>query len=680
MGYAKHIGRVGALAVTLGVGVALASPGIAYAEQPGSSSGESTTSSSTGSSDSGSPSSAGGDTTNDGSTPAATSGGGPGADDTPTVKQTTKDTRRGGGSDTHTTTRRNSGDVRTAWRLGAPRKAASNRDVADPADALSGGAAVKEETTTPAVTVVTSTAVPAVDKVPAIPSVQEPEPLKTGTVAVVAAISTAPSVETEPETPPVEAPLALAALGAVREELERNTLSRKATAAPQAAATAAITAENVLLIGVDGTNLSRVLADPANVNFFNLIKGSSTAPSSIVGHTTISNPSWSTILTGAWGERTGVINNIFTPWTYNNWPTVFNQLEQLRGDGIQTTAVANWDVIAAIAAAGGDLGADLVRYIGKREDDPNWLKTDDAVGDTTELVIANSNANVDNFVFSYFVGVDENGHAYGGASEQYKQALRNFDRNLGEILAQVTAWEADPANMNEKWTIILVTDHGHQPQVGLGHGFQSPAETETFVIVKGAGFEPRAINLQYEIVDVTPTIVTLFGGQPSRGDGTSMTELTNNVQPIPLDSDGALRDALLDVIGKNGYPGIVTNVALGVRTIFTSIPYFLVDIVDGLIGGLKSVAGQDILLVSFLAGAAVAPVRLIGDLGYVVTNFVAQIVARVTGVTGASIYPFWPPAAPDFPSYTPPSTSTPAGLQVCGGPVPGVCAAPSIAV
>jgi hypothetical protein len=35
-----------------------------------------------------------------------------------------------------------------------------------------------------------------------------------------------------------------------------------------------------------------------------------------------------------------------------------------------------------------------------------------------------------------------------------------------------------------------------------------------------------------------------------------------------------------------------------------------------------------------VAGAAVAPVRVIGDLGYVVTNLVAQIVGAITGVTG----------------------------------------------
>jgi hypothetical protein len=539
----------------------------------------------------------------------------------------------------------------------------SSRRAADSGAALAEAKTAKSETTTPTTAAVTSVTVTSVETVTAGPTVTQSDPvLDTGAIVTVAVSSTDPLLGSDPQTPPLEAPLALAALAAVRDELERNTLSRTATAAPQAAATAAITAENVLLIGVDGTNLSRVLSDPANVNFFNLIKGSSTAPSSIVGHTTISNPSWSSILTGAWGERTGVINNIFTPWTYNNWPTVFNQLEEDHGNGIQTTAIANWDVIAAIAAAGGDLGADLVRYIGKRPDDPNWLKTDDAVGDTTELVIANSSASVDNFVFSYFVGVDENGHAHGGASEQYKLAIQNFDRNLGEILAQVTAWET--ANPGETWTIVLVTDHGHQPQLGLGHGFQSPDETETFVVVRGPGFTPRAINLQYEIVDVTPTIVTLFGGDPRPGDGTSMTELHNNVLPSP--GDDALRDALLDVIDKNGYPDLVTNVALGVRTIFTSIPYFLGDIVDALVGGLKSVAGQNIVLVSFLAGAAIGPVKLIGDLGYVATNFVAQIVARITGVYGASIYPFWPPAAPDFPSYTPPAPSLLSGM--CGDP------------
>ena len=54
---------------------------------------------------------------------------------------------------------------------------------------------------------------------------------------------------------------------------------------------------------------------------------STTSAPSIVGHTTVSNPSWTAILTGAWDNKTGVINNVYTPSTYDRWPTVFTQLE-----------------------------------------------------------------------------------------------------------------------------------------------------------------------------------------------------------------------------------------------------------------------------------------------------------------------------------------------------------------
>lgn len=605
MGYANHIGRVGALAVTLGVGVALASAPAAFAET-----GDSSPSSSSSTSNSSSS-----------SEPSAKTGSS--SSDSNSTRGSTRTTRAAKDS-----------DRRSAERPSATRSESSETlSARDARDADS--------------------------------------PVRLITIPVNPA---APLVNPDPGTPPIEAPAALAALGAVRDEMQRNALRRNATSAPQVGVNAGDT-PNVLVIGVDGTNLSRVLADPANINFFNLIKDSSTAPSSIVGHTTISNPSWSTILTGNWGEKTGVINNIFTPWTYDRWPTIFNQLEADYDNKISTTAIANWDVIAAIAAAGGDLGADRVRYVAQLANDPNWLATDNAVGAETASIITNSDPDVANFVFSYFVGVDENGHKFGGASDEYKLALNNFDRNLGDIMTKVQQWET---LNDEQWTIVLVTDHGHQPQVGLGHGFQSPDETETFVIVNGPGFTARAINLQYQIVDVTPTVVTLFGGEPRETDGRSMTELTNNV--FPLGTDEALRGALKDLISKNGYPDTITNIALGVRTIATSIPYFLVDIVDGIVGQIKTVAAQNIPVISFLAGLAVGPVQFLGDLGYVATNFIAQVVARITGVTGASIYPFWPPAPPNIP----PVEQQPDllnDMRVCGIPaLGGTCADASIAV
>ncbi|BCI90750.1 hypothetical protein NIIDMKKI_59560 [Mycobacterium kansasii] len=48
---------------------------------------------------------------------------------------------------------------------------------------------------------------------------------------------------------------------------------------------------NFLLIGTDGTNLAAILADPAGTpNFHTLMAQSVTSASTIVGHTSVSNP------------------------------------------------------------------------------------------------------------------------------------------------------------------------------------------------------------------------------------------------------------------------------------------------------------------------------------------------------------------------------------------------------
>ena len=114
---------------------------------------------------------------------------------------------------------------------------------------------------------------------------------------------------------------------------------------------------------------------------------------------------------------------------------------------------------------------------------------------------------------------------------EYKQAIQRTDDNLGAILDAVAAREDDTgcatnASTCEDWTVIVVTDHGHQPQQGFGHGFQSPDETTTFVIADGPQFGDSMFNPDYEIVDVTPTVLNLFGApQGARFDGVPLTSL-----------------------------------------------------------------------------------------------------------------------------------------------------------
>ncbi len=104
---------------------------------------------------------------------------------------------------------------------------------------------------------------------------------------------------------------------------------------------------------------------------------------------------------------------------------------------------------------------------------------------------------------AYLVQVDEAGHMYGGDSPSTRRPCWNTDENLGAILA----WRTASSDMRrgppcEDWTVIVVTDHGHQPQPGFGHGFQSPVRRTTFVIVDGPQFDA---NCRHEAEDSIPT-------------------------------------------------------------------------------------------------------------------------------------------------------------------------------
>lgn len=198
-------------------------------------------------------------------------------------------------------------------------------------------------------------------------------------------------------------------------------------------------------------------------------------------------------------------------------------------------------------------------------------------------------------------------------------------------MQSVNDWEAATG---EQWTVIVVTDHGHQASQGFGHGFQSPNETSTFVIANNPDlFTPGGVNLKYQIVDVTPTVVTLFGGTPAASDGESITNFGGSTV-TPIDNNAALRAAVLEVIGKYGYPNIGTDLTLGVRTVFASVPYFLNQGFDAVTAQLQSIADKNIFVISPLAQVAIVPVKVVGSLAYAATNVVAQVVARLTGVTG----------------------------------------------
>jgi Type I phosphodiesterase / nucleotide pyrophosphatase len=723
MGYARYIGRVGALAVTLGVGLAVASgPPVAYAE-PSDSSSSSSDSSSTTKKSTTSKAAAGSDAApsdeSDGADSPASDPKTPSDPDPkpaaadPSTEETdvddaagdnAVDAEEGDGAAEETSDVEGETPAATADDDASPAngdatvRGSTNRhslrvsvpsDVAgddNSSDTTAVGQSTRSELQTPGKDAVAETSaeesatdastdavttfgttfsVRTTAVVDSAPATSQPRPTLVSVVSELVAAVLQPFIGQGSGTAILPS-LLLGVLSAVRNEIERALFRRTAPVAAQQTVTRldptpnsllADPTPNVLLIGVDGTNLSRILADPENENFFALMNQGTTAASSIVGHTTISNPSWSAILTGVWGERTGVINNVFTPWTYDEFPTVFNQLETFDSD-IHTTSIADWDVISAISGAGSG-PADEIVYVPQFGGDTSWDLTDDAVGDATVDAIANTDVSESSFVFSYFVGVDENGHMFGGASPEYAAAIRNVDDNLGEILTAIDDWE--DAHPGEEWTIIMVTDHGHQPQKGFGHGFQTPDETATFVIARGPDFQDGFVNPDYEIVDTTPTVLDLFDvppPPPGYFDGVSLLGL-GGADEGPF-GQAELHQALKDMIATNRSPDFVTNVALSLRTIFATIPYY----------------------VWTLNNDGTIPVPILGDVLYVATNVPAQIVAWLTGVTGASIFPLFPPGPPTWPGREEPIAPDTAVLACGGGELASaaaVCDAASVA-
>jgi hypothetical protein len=319
---------------------------------------------------------------------------------------------------------------------------------------------------------------------------------------------------------------------------------------------------------------------------------------------------------------------------------VFNLLEQ-SNPAIDTAVVADWQYINDMAAAGG-YAADTNIFVAQVNG--NWADTDAAVTENTIDLINNTSATDSSFIFSYQVQVDEAGHSFGGGSPEFAAAINNVSVNIQDIMNAVAARELATG---EDWTVIVTTDHGHQQSVGLGHGFQSPNETSSFVIfdLKGDSANDGKQNLGYSNADITPTIVSLFD-VPLRNDFDGVPLQTKSSSIVtPAD----LNQALTDEIGMYGYPNIGTDVALGVRTVFASVPYFLGIITNTITEQLQSIVDQQIFLISALAQGTQFVVQLTGDVLVAVTQAVARAVGYLTGAGTI------PPSDPPLPA--PPADS-----------------------
>lgn len=270
--------------------------------------------------------------------------------------------------------------------------------------------------------------------------------------------------------------------------------------------------DKVVVIGLDGLMYSKALGTSAP-NLTGLAAQGLLSRSSIKGHTTVSGPSWSTVLTGVWDSKHGVRNNDFDAAPFAKYPSVFTQIEKAAA-AKETASIATWDKIATIAGSGNP-HADLNTVTTPVPGDADESKTDaETAGRVVDAIAGGTD-----FVFTHLDQVDGAGHRSGSASQAYLDAITRVDAQVGRIVAAVDA--RAKSNAGERWTILVTNDHGHTPTGG--HGGQSAAETENFVLARGAGFTAGSTRSDYTIVDITPTVADILGVPASKDfDGVSM--------------------------------------------------------------------------------------------------------------------------------------------------------------
>ena len=236
-------------------------------------------------------------------------------------------------------------------------------------------------------------------------------------------------------------------------------------------------ARHVVFLGIDGTQLSRLLALAGNgVMNLDLIEayaggdlGTSTQQQ------TVSGPGWSTLLTGVWADEHHVTGNSNSPID----PTVMSLFERIKADipGATTASIVSWaDINNGHFALETGAGAtpSIVDWHAVSTGASMPIKDADVIRQGVDLITNEAPT----FTFLHLDNVDAVGHASGfGAA--YDAAMMVAAAQLNAILVAVA--ERMAANPGEDWMVVVGTDHGRDPTSGSGHGGQTASERQIFI-------------------------------------------------------------------------------------------------------------------------------------------------------------------------------------------------------
>lgn len=252
---------------------------------------------------------------------------------------------------------------------------------------------------------------------------------------------------------------------------------------------------SVIIIGWDGAG-RRETKELLDNNRLPNLKALTTSGSIIaidMLRDTATKAGWAEYLTGYRPEKTGVFtNDVFAPIPDSY--TILERIELLYGDSTYT---------AFIAGKEGNLGASCTNqgcqpyYYSK--DGMDFYQNSIGINDAVASIAINKirgNVSKSLFMFIHFREPDYEGHHFGEASVEYKNAIVDDDYWLGKIMGELQA-----QNKLEDTLIYVVSDHGFN--YGVFNHYDAPY---AFLGTNQSGLIRRG-----DRIDLAPTIYEALG-------------------------------------------------------------------------------------------------------------------------------------------------------------------------
>jgi hypothetical protein len=215
--------------------------------------------------------------------------------------------------------------------------------------------------------------------------------------------------------------------------------------------------KKVLFIGIDGCRSDALqMANVPNIDSF-IAHGFFTWDSWHLG-TTVSGPSWSSMLCGVFESKHGVTDNSFSGSKYNAYPP-FTKRAKEKLPKLKAIEVNDWQPLVTQMY---NSGFDQKIYVGV--DGNMSLNAKECIKQLRDTGL--------DVLFAYYGQPDWVGHAQGFSPKvpAYMNIIHVTDSCIGVMMDSL---RARPNYKNEDWLVLLCTDHGG---VNYGHGGNSDNE------------------------------------------------------------------------------------------------------------------------------------------------------------------------------------------------------------